>query len=140
MNQVMINAVDLEMLVQEIKDLKVKIAELNKMLADERGRNKVPEREWVGLTDEERTIVSYKMTHLSGRMQSKQTKGEEHMTNYDRWKLATPNYLEDEDDRAISRVHSTIIDGEDGPDLRTDLRFDSQDEGQELDHRHQEDQ
>jgi hypothetical protein len=50
MNQVMINAVDLEMLVQEIKDLKVKIAELNKMLADERGRNKVPEREWVGLT------------------------------------------------------------------------------------------
>ena len=41
MNQVMINAVDLEMLVQEIKDLKVKIAELNKLLADERGRNKV---------------------------------------------------------------------------------------------------
>ena len=60
MNQVMINSVDLEMLVQEIKDLKVKIAELNKMLADERGRNKVPEREWVGLTDEERKqIVSY---------------------------------------------------------------------------------
>jgi uncharacterized protein YlxP (DUF503 family) len=41
MNQVMINAVDLEMLVQEIKDLKVKVAELNKLLADERGRNKV---------------------------------------------------------------------------------------------------
>ena len=41
MNQVMINSVDLEMLVQEIKDLKAKIAELNKMLADERGRNKV---------------------------------------------------------------------------------------------------
>jgi uncharacterized protein YlxP (DUF503 family) len=40
-NQVMINAVDLEMLVQEIKDLKVKVAELNKLLADERGRNKV---------------------------------------------------------------------------------------------------
>jgi uncharacterized protein YukE len=53
MNQVMINAVDLEMLVQEIKDLKVKIAELNKMLADERGRNKVPEREWVGLTKDD---------------------------------------------------------------------------------------
>jgi hypothetical protein len=36
------------------------------------------------------------------------------MTNYDRWKLATPAYLEDdEDDRAISRVHSPIIDGED---------------------------
>jgi hypothetical protein len=32
----------LEMLVQEIKDLKAKIAELNKLLADERGRNKVP--------------------------------------------------------------------------------------------------
>jgi hypothetical protein len=62
------------------------------------------------------------------------------MTPYDRWKLATPNYLEDEDDRAISRVHSTIIDGEDGPDLRPDLRFDSQDAGQELDHRHQKDQ
>jgi DNA gyrase/topoisomerase IV subunit A len=41
MNQVMVNAVDLEMLVQEIKDLKVKVAELNKLLADERGRNKV---------------------------------------------------------------------------------------------------
>jgi uncharacterized protein YlxP (DUF503 family) len=41
MNQVMINSVDLEMLVQEIKDLKVKVAELNKLLADERGRNKV---------------------------------------------------------------------------------------------------
>jgi hypothetical protein len=40
-NQVMINTVDLEMLVQEIKDLKVKVAELNKLLADERGRNKV---------------------------------------------------------------------------------------------------
>ena len=53
MNQVMINAVDLEMLVQEIKDLKVKVAELNKLLADERGRNKVPEREWVGLTEED---------------------------------------------------------------------------------------
>jgi uncharacterized protein YlxP (DUF503 family) len=41
MNQVMINSVDLEMLMQEIKDLKVKVAELNKLLADERGRNKV---------------------------------------------------------------------------------------------------
>ena len=41
MNQVLINSVDLEMLVQEIKDLKAKIAELNKLLADERGRNKV---------------------------------------------------------------------------------------------------
>ena len=52
MNQVMINSVDLEMLVQEIKDLKAKIAELNKLLADERGRNKVPEHEWVGLDGE----------------------------------------------------------------------------------------
>jgi hypothetical protein len=58
MNQVMINAVDLEMLVQEIKDLKVKIAELNKMLADERGRNKVPEREWVGLTGDRLGLVT----------------------------------------------------------------------------------
>lgn len=41
MNQVMINSVDLDMLVQEIKDLKIKVAELNKLLADERGRNKV---------------------------------------------------------------------------------------------------
>ena len=41
MNQVMINSVDLEMLIQELKDLKVKVAELNKLLADERGRNKV---------------------------------------------------------------------------------------------------
>ena len=40
MNQVMINSVDLEMLVQEIKDLKVKVAELNKLLADERGRSR----------------------------------------------------------------------------------------------------
>ena len=63
------------------------------------------------------------------------------MTNYDRWKLATPAYLEDdEDDRAISRVHSPIIDGEDGPDLRENLRFDSQDAGEELDCRHQENQ
>lgn len=41
MNQVLINSVDLEMMVQEIKELKVKVAELNKLLADERGRNKV---------------------------------------------------------------------------------------------------
>jgi hypothetical protein len=39
------------------------------------------------------------------------------MTNYDRWKLATPNYLEDEDDRAISGVHGEIFDGE------TDLTY-----------------
>lgn len=41
MNQVLINSVDLAMLVEEIKDLKVKVAELNKLLADERGRSKV---------------------------------------------------------------------------------------------------
>jgi hypothetical protein len=41
MNQVMINAVDLEMLVQEIKDLKAKIAELNSCWPMKRGRNKV---------------------------------------------------------------------------------------------------
>jgi hypothetical protein len=44
------------------------------------------------------------------------------MTPYDRWKLATPNYLEDEDDRAISGVHGEIFDGEDGPDLHKILR------------------
>jgi hypothetical protein len=141
MNQVMINAVDLEMLVQEIKDLKVKIAELNKLLADERGRNKVPEREWVGLDGEIPGLGLVTEEFYNGMIVCRRhIEGEEHMTPYDRWKLATPNYLEDEDDGAISRVHSTIIDGEDGPDLRTDLRFDSQDEGQELDHRHQEDQ
>jgi hypothetical protein len=43
------------------------------------------------------------------------------MTPYDRWKLATPNYLEDEDDRAISGVHGEIFDGEDGPDLHQNL-------------------
>ncbi len=58
------------------------------------------------------------------------------MTNYDRWKLATPNYLEDEDDRAISGVHSEIFDGEGGHDIHPCLRCNSQDAGQELDYRH----
>ena len=61
------------------------------------------------------------------------------MTNYDQWKLATPNYLEDEDDRAISGVHGEIFDGEDGPDIHPGLRCNSQDAGEELNHRHQED-
>jgi hypothetical protein len=53
------------------------------------------------------------------------------MTNYDQWKLATPNYLEDEDDRAISGVHSEIFDGEGGHDLHTMLtKCNSQDAGQ----------
>jgi hypothetical protein len=79
MNQVMINAVDLEMLVQEIKDLKVKIAELNKMLADERGRNKVPEREWVGLTKEDfykkddETVFVLGMKFAEARLKEKNT-------------------------------------------------------------------
>jgi hypothetical protein len=73
MNQVMINAVDLEMLVQEIKDLKVKIAELNKMLADERGRNKVPEREWVGLTDEENLFYKTFRVMLEAKLKEKNT-------------------------------------------------------------------
>jgi hypothetical protein len=59
------------------------------------------------------------------------------MTPYDRWKLATPNYLEDEDDRAISGVHGEIFDGEDGPDIHPGLRCNSQDAGEELNHRHQ---
>jgi hypothetical protein len=79
MNQVMINAVDLEMLVQEIKDLKVKIAELNKMLADERGRNKVPERKWVGLTKEDfykkddETVFVLGMKFAEARLKEKNT-------------------------------------------------------------------
>jgi hypothetical protein len=34
------------------------------------------------------------------------------MTNYDRWKLATPDYLEDTDEK--ESVHDTDADGEDG--------------------------
>ena len=36
------------------------------------------------------------------------------MTNYDRWKLATPDYLEDKDEG--EPVHDTDVDGEDGDD------------------------
>ena len=59
------------------------------------------------------------------------------MTNYDRWKLATPNYLEDEDDGAISGVHDTSIDGEGKHDVHPCLRCDSQDERQGTDLRRQ---
>ena len=59
------------------------------------------------------------------------------MTNYDRWKLATPNYLEDEDDRAISGVHGEIFDGEGKHDVHPCLRCDSQDERQGTDLRRQ---
>lgn len=36
------------------------------------------------------------------------------MTNYDRWKLATPDYLEDTDEG--EPLHDTDADGEDGDD------------------------
>ena len=36
------------------------------------------------------------------------------MTNYDRWKLATPDYLEDTDEE--KSVHDTDADGENGDD------------------------
>ena len=47
------------------------------------------------------------------------------MTNYDRWKLATPNYLEDEDE-----IHSEKLDGEGEHDLHQYLWSDPQDERQ----------
>ena len=57
------------------------------------------------------------------------------MTNYDRWKLATPDYLEDED----ARVHSTSIDEQDESDLQQHLQSDQEDAKQELDPRGQKD-
>jgi uncharacterized protein YlxP (DUF503 family) len=67
MNQVMINAVDLEMLVQEIKDLKVKIAELNKLLADERRRSRVLAEEvnWLDQGIKENILVVERETCAS---------------------------------------------------------------------------
>jgi hypothetical protein len=47
-----------------------------------------------------------------GNQHRSQTKGEEHMTNYDRWKLATPDYLEDTDGKEEA-LHSDFISGED---------------------------
>jgi len=38
------------------------------------------------------------------------------MTNYDRWKLATPDYLEDTDE--VSQVHDTDADVESEYELR----------------------
>ena len=61
------------------------------------------------------------------------------MTNYDRWKLDTPDYLENEDGRVISGVHSENVDEQDGPDLQQHLQSASENERQELDRRHQED-
>ena len=53
------------------------------------------------------------------------TKGEEHMTNYDRWKLATPDYLEDTD--ADLSIHATDVDAGGGYDLRGDVQHDKPD-------------
>ena len=61
------------------------------------------------------------------------------MTPYDHWKLATPDYLENEDDRAISGVHSENVDEQDRSDLQQHLQSASENERQELDRRHQED-
>jgi hypothetical protein len=48
------------------------------------------------------------------------------MTNYDRWKLATPDYLEDTDE--VSRVHDTDTDVESGYDLRGGIQLADSDE------------
>jgi hypothetical protein len=50
------------------------------------------------------------------------------MTNYDRWKLATPNYLEDEDE-----IHSEKLDGEGEHDLHQYIQCDPKDERQGAD-------
>jgi hypothetical protein len=54
------------------------------------------------------------------------------MTNYDRWKLATPDYLEDKDE-----IHGAEFDGEVEHDIHPFLRCDSQDEGKGVDRGHQ---
>lgn len=41
------------------------------------------------------------------------------MTNYDRWKLATPDYLENEDD---SCVYDPVADGSDELEVRANLQ------------------
>jgi hypothetical protein len=45
---------------------------------------------------------------LHSEIDRSQTKGEEHMTNYDRWKLATPDYLEDTDGKEEA-LHGDFI-------------------------------
>jgi hypothetical protein len=48
------------------------------------------------------------------------------MTNYDRWKLATPDYLEDNNEE--EPLHDTDIGGEDGDDVPRGVKFDTSDE------------
>jgi hypothetical protein len=45
------------------------------------------------------------------------------MTNYDRWKLATPTYLEDTDEE--ESLHDTNASGEDGKDTSIGGKFDT---------------
>ena len=51
------------------------------------------------------------------------------MTNYDRWKLATPDYLEDTDgdDGKGLRIHDTDVDVEGGHDLRRSVQLSNSD-------------
>jgi hypothetical protein len=52
------------------------------------------------------------------------------MTPYDRWKLATPLYLEDTDEAAEEEsLHDTDADGEDGADLPRSVKLDTPDAG-----------
>ena len=50
------------------------------------------------------------------------------MTNYDRWKLATPDYLEDTD--GDLQVHDTSADAGSGYDLRGDVQHGETDAGE----------
>lgn len=45
------------------------------------------------------------------------------MTNYDRWKLATPDYLEDNNEE--EPLHDTNVNGEDGDDVPRSVKFDT---------------
>ena len=49
------------------------------------------------------------------------------MTNYDRWKLATPDYLEDTD--ADLQVHDTDADAGSWSELREIVQTDGEDAG-----------
>ena len=46
------------------------------------------------------------------------------MTNYDRWKLATPDYLEDTDGKEEA-LHSDFIGDEDGEEPSSSGKFDT---------------
>jgi hypothetical protein len=52
------------------------------------------------------------------------------MTNYDRWKLATPNYLEDDNEE--ESLHDTDADGEDGDDTPGSGKLDTSHESERV--------